>query len=68
MESEQILKIIGVILFLTGLICLGGVVYFLIWSFPMTMAWEDLYTWLIIIGTPCFIIGVILVNKYLKSS
>ncbi len=68
MDSEQILKIIGVVVFLIGLICVGGVVYFLIWRFPMVQTWDHLYTWLIIIGAPCFTIGVVMVNKYLKSS
>ncbi|HUY00798.1 MAG TPA: hypothetical protein VMV49_14650 [Candidatus Deferrimicrobium sp.] len=66
MEKEKVLRIVSVIIFLIGLICVGGVVYFIIWRLAME-PWNHFYTWLLIIGIPCFIIGVIMVNKYLKN-
>ena len=66
MEKEKTLGIIGAILLLTGFICLGGVLIFVIFTYIITFEWDMFYTWLIIIGLPCFIVGVVLVNKYMK--
>lgn len=68
MDSEQVLKFLSVIIFLAGIICLGGVVYYLLWGDWMLLGWAHFFTWLIIIGVPCLIIGLLMVNKYLKSS
>ncbi|MHA1298815.1 MAG: hypothetical protein ACTSO9_05165 [Candidatus Helarchaeota archaeon] len=65
MANEKILQAISVIIFIIGLICLGGVLYYIAWGW--VDEWDPFYTWLLIIGLPTFIIGVILVNKNLKS-
>ena len=67
MEKEKTLGIIGVILLLTGIICLGAVMVFVIFTYIITFEWDAFYTWLILIGLPCFVVGVVLVNKYLKT-
>ena len=66
MDNEKVMRIVSVIIFLAGIICLGGVVYYLLWGY-WADGWEHFYTWLIIIGVPCLIVGTILVNKYLRS-
>ena len=66
MASEQVLKILGVVLFLVGVICVGGVVYYLIWGDWMVIGWNQFYTWLIIIGLPCLFVGGYLANKYIR--
>ncbi|MFX0133535.1 MAG: hypothetical protein ACFFDN_07825 [Candidatus Hodarchaeota archaeon] len=65
--SSKIIQVISVIIFLTGLICLGGVLYFVVFGLVHVGEWDPFYTWLIIIGLPCFIVGVILVNKTIES-
>ena len=66
MSSEQALKIISIIVFLAGIICLGGVLYYVfVWA-GWEHGWDMFYTWLLIIGIPCLVIGTILVNKYLR--
>ena len=65
--SNKALPVISVIIFLTGIICLGGVLYFVVFGWVHVGEWDPFYTWLIIIGLPCFIAGVILVNKTIES-
>ncbi len=64
--NNKALQAISAIIFLIGLICLGGVLYFVVFNMPLGGEWEPFYTWLIIIGLPCFIVGVILVNKTIE--
>ncbi len=68
MNQELMLKIIGSVLFITGIICVGGVLYYIMWQDWYYFGWNHFYTWLLIIGIPCLIIGTIMVNKYLRSS
>ncbi|MHA1378229.1 MAG: hypothetical protein ACTSRG_07590 [Candidatus Helarchaeota archaeon] len=65
MDNEKVMQIISVVIFIIGLICLGGVLYYIVWGW--VDQWDQFYTWLAIIGLPFFIAGVVLVNKYLKS-
>ncbi len=67
MGSEQVLKYIGMIVFLVGIFLLGWVFYYLVWTNWATYGWDHFYTWLIIIGVPCLAVGTYLVNKYFRG-
>ena len=68
MEKEKIMQIISVVVFLIGLILVGGFVYYIAFGYWWDMSWNHVYTWMLVIGLPIFIVGVILVNKNIRTS
>jgi hypothetical protein len=65
MDNKKIAQVISIIIFMVGLICLGGLLCGIFWD-PMA-GWNGIYTWLLVIGLPCFIVGVVLVNRTIKD-
>lgn len=68
MDNKKVVRIISLIIFLLGIICIGIVFYYVLWQNWYYYGWDHLYTTLLVIGIPLVIIGTIMVNKYLRAS
>ncbi|MHA1268427.1 MAG: hypothetical protein ACTSPY_01450 [Candidatus Helarchaeota archaeon] len=63
-NKDNIYKIIGIIIFITGFILCGIFLYSILWG---TIIYSPIYWWYLIIGAPFLAVGTIIVNKTIKG-